>query len=483
MSVTPSTLEGLVEEIKNRESADAALQAQIDKCATDLSAEIEIRLGVDVDLQLDLIEETQARQATDAVLRTRTAANNVEILEMMASVSRVEERMLTLTGEFRDRVSISEEKTQATLEGLSVEIKNRESTDAGLQAQITASVAGLVDEIKHRESADAGLQAQIAMEIKSRESADTVLQSGLFTGIQATQAMDAVLQTHGVEIIGLGASVSSVDERIVNLAAEFRAHVSFVGDTSPLILEGLSVETKNRETADAALRVQITASMTSLADEVKNRENADTGLQAQIMAEIKNRASADTELQAQITAEIKNRASADTERQAQITAGATALSIETKNRENTDTWFQTQIATVATGLSMETENRENADTGLQTQITTEIKNREHVDTELQVQITTNAAGLSAETKHRESVDTGLQAEIQILTNTVHALEVEMKQWFETMRSDINTLASTQSAHSGEIKNTSDRINFYHPSTPPTKGIDGSSTGSTNYPMA
>ena len=469
MSVTPPTLEGLTDEIKNREHADEGLQSQITAAALGLSTELKNRERMNTGLQSNLLHLIQMRQAKDAVLLARIVAHSVDIHEQVARVSRVDETMLTLAGELREHESSSEGVSSTTLADLAIELKNRESVDLGLQAQITASVMGLSEEFKNKEVADARLQAQITDEIKARESADENLESGLLAVIQARQATDAMLQARGMDIVGLWASVSIVDEKMLTLTDELRTHVSRSEGVISTTLEGLSVGSKTRETADAELQVQLTASMAGLSGEVKSRESADMALQTQITAEIKNKESTDAELQAQITTELKNRAAIDTEHQAQIAAGATALAIETKNRENADTGFQTQIATVATGLADEIKNQKSVDVGLQTQISAEIKNREHTDTELQAQITTSAAGVSVETKHRESADAVLQTEIQILTNMIRSLEAEMKQCVDMVRYDISTLTSTQSVHSTNIKTNSDRVTFYHPDTPPTKG--------------
>ena len=160
----------LAEESETREAADIALQAAVD-------AEEAARIEADVALQAAVDAEEAARTEADSNLQANLNTETELRLEADSNLQ------TNLNAETNARIA-ADEQLQA---GLDAEAQAREEADLLLDAKIEQETAD-------RKEADSALEGLLDAETTARREADTALQSAVDAEIVARREADAQLQ-------------------------------------------------------------------------------------------------------------------------------------------------------------------------------------------------------------------------------------------------------------------------------------------------
>jgi len=285
----------VADEASARQSADTALQGNLDQEVSDRQAAVS--------------GEASARQSADAGLQSQ-----IDALDSGSSAG--------LAQEVADRQAAVSAEQAAREAADSAETAARQAADAAEQSAREAADSA---ETAARQSADATLQGNIDSEAASRQAADTTLQGNIDT---EKARIDAILTASSAdkdsfaEIVNLINSVDTENDSAFGsyvvsnnaaLAQEVSDRQAAVSAEESARQAADSAETTARQAADASLQGEVDAVESALAQEVGDR-------QAAVSAEQSARESADS-------AETAARQAADSAEQTAREAADSALDV------------------------------------------------------------------------------------------------------------------------------------------------------------
>lgn len=239
-----------------------------------------------------LAQEILDREDADTALQDQITSNNLAISANTNAISTESSNRMTEDALLQNQINTNTDDIAANSAGISQEITNRTNADISLQGQITSNDADILansnaisQEVTDRTDADLILQGNIDSESSTRSAADVLLQSNIDTEASirgnADTALEAAINQEILDRTNADSALQGqIDSNDLDIAANTLA---------------ISNEITNRSNADSTLQSNINA-------EALTRSNDDATLQSNIDAEALSRSSEDAILQSEIDA-------------------------------------------------------------------------------------------------------------------------------------------------------------------------------------